>query len=80
MRWKPIISDESRVRVLSTEVDSSQLSPSAPPGSPGEKRIFYFEALSPGECWIYLYDVPINADYNLDKMTPSYSYNFVIED
>jgi len=77
MRWVSAVSDESVARLVCTEVDSSQLT-SNMPGSPGEKRIFYFLALSPGECTIDLYDMPISDVYDLEGVSPSRSYTFTV--
>ena len=78
-RWKAIMSDESLVRVICTEVDSRGLTSSAP-GSRGEVRILYFQALNPGECTIDMYSLPINADYDIDRLSPSHVYTVIIED
>ena len=79
-RWTPIISDATVARLICTEVDSSGVHSGTPPGSGGEERIFYFEALTPGECIIDMYLLPINSDYDIDLLSPSYSYTVMIED
>ena len=79
-RWTPVFSDATVARLICTEVDSSGVHSGTPPGSGGEERIFYFEALAPGECTIDMYLLPINSDYDIDLLSPSYSYTVMIED
>ena len=78
-RWKANISDESLIRLICTEVDSRALT-SDKPGSRGEKRVFYFEALSLGACTIDMYLLHINRDNDTDQAFAAYSYTFDIED
>ena len=78
-RWKSNISDESLIRLICTEVDSTGLT-SNKPGSRGEKRVFYFEALNQGECTIDMYMLPINRDNDIEQALAENSYTFVIED
>ena len=79
MRWKAYIADESLVRLICTDVKTPwhivYMS-----GSPGGKRIFYFEALGPGECTIDMYLLPINRDYDIAQISPDCSYTITIED
>ena len=78
-RWKANISDESLIRLICTEVDSSGVT-SNMPGSRGEKRVFYFEALNSGACTIDMYNLPMDWDNDIDQAFTEYSYTFNIED
>ena len=78
-RWEPVFSNESLVRVICTNINSAGLT-SSKPGAGGEKRVFYFQALGPGECTIDMYLLSINSDYDIDRISPNHSYTFVIED
>jgi len=76
-RWKTEVSDASLVRLICTRVDSSA-NTSNMPGSPGEERVFYFEALRPGECTIDMYLLPFGSD-DIAQYSQKSSYTFVIE-
>ena len=78
-RWKANISDESLLRLICTEVDSKGLT-SEKPGARGEKRVFYFEALSLGSCTIDMYMLPMNIDNDIEQTYAEYSYTFDIQD
>ena len=71
MRWKSFISDESLVRLVCTSMNAI-----------GLNRVFYFEALSPGECTIDMYwlSIKIDSDYDISQISPDRSYSFIVED
>ena len=75
-RWKPDISDDSLVRLVHDEIDSSKVDSNRLPGSGGEVRIFYFEALSAGECKIIMNYTDIRDD---SMISETETYTIIIE-
>ena len=70
-RWEPEISDDSLIELSSDEIKRGGALDNKP-GSGGEKHIFYFEALRPGDCTINMHNVRIGED------EIEYSYSFTI--
>ena len=75
-RWKPDISDGSLIALVHDEVKSSGANPNNPPGSGGEIRTFYFEALRAGECTITMNNTYIGDESDI---AGTETYTIIIE-
>ena len=76
-RWRYYISDENVMGIFD---NSYKIAPGSRPVSGGDKgwRLFYFEALSPGECVITIrYEDIRDGDYLENE---SYTYTIVVTD
>lgn len=74
-RWKPDISDAGLAVLVHDGTDAGIAVPNGPPGSGGEARMFYFEALRAGECTITMNYTDIRDD---GMITQTITYSIII--